>query len=150
MCCKHEYVGTPRRFKPRPKVYECRRDPCRIASKPKVKMKTTDRSSAIDFWYGCRTSGRVESVLELESSPNKTQAVRLCLPPSLCLATALFLASTPLATRGQSIHQLYHRSWTVREGAPSSVTCIAQTADGFLWLGGEDGYIEWSTLDSNE
>ena len=55
------------------------------------------------------------------------------LRPSLCLATALLLASTPLATRGQSLHQLYHRSWTVREGAPSSITSFAQTDDGFHW-----------------
>src|SRR5258708_34533926 len=47
----------------------------------------------------------------------KRKWTSLALPPRLSLATALFLASTPLATRGQRFHQLYHRSWTVREGA---------------------------------
>ncbi len=74
-------------------------------------------------------------------SPRQTGRQRsgFALPAGLCLATALFLASTHLATRGQSLHQLYQRSWTVLEGAPSSVTSIAQSAGGFLWPGGEDG-----------
>jgi hypothetical protein len=50
-------------------------------------------------------------------SPRQTGRQRsgFALPAGLCLATALFLASTHLATRGQSLHQLYQRSWTVRE-----------------------------------
>jgi hypothetical protein len=41
----------------------------------------------------------------------------LALPPRLCLATSVFLASISLATRGERCHQLYHQSWTAREGA---------------------------------
>jgi signal transduction histidine kinase/ligand-binding sensor domain-containing protein len=64
-------------------------------------------------------------------------------PGSLCLAVALLFTSVPPATHGQSLHQLYHRSWTVRDGAPGSVTTIAQAADGFLWLGTDNGLVRF-------
>jgi ligand-binding sensor domain-containing protein len=64
-------------------------------------------------------------------------------PGSLCLAVALLFTSVPPATHGQSLHQLYHRGWTVRDGAPGSVTTIAQAADGFLWLGTGNGLVRF-------
>src|SRR6267143_1354341 len=65
--------------------------------------------------------------------PRRKRSGFIC-PGSLYLAVALLFTSAPPATHGQSLHQLYHRSWTVRDGAPGSVTTIAQAADGFLWL----------------
>jgi signal transduction histidine kinase/ligand-binding sensor domain-containing protein len=56
---------------------------------------------------------------------------------------ALLFTSAPPATHGQSLHQLYHRSWTVRDGAPGSVTTIALAADGFLWLGTDNGLVRF-------
>jgi ligand-binding sensor domain-containing protein len=56
---------------------------------------------------------------------------------------ALLSTSAPPATHGQSLHQLYHRSWTVRDGAPGNVTTIAQAADGFLWLGTDNGLVRF-------
>jgi len=64
-------------------------------------------------------------------------------PGSLYLAVALLFTSAPPATHGESLHQLYHRSWTVRDGAPGSVTTIAQAADGFLWLGTDNGLVRF-------
>src|SRR5262245_20665711 len=32
------------------------------------------------------------------------------------------------------ITQFVHTAWTPREGAPSTVRCIAQTPDGYLWM----------------
>jgi signal transduction histidine kinase/ligand-binding sensor domain-containing protein len=39
----------------------------------------------------------------------------------------------------QSLSQLYHTAWTTRDGAPSDVMALAQTPDGYLWLGGSAG-----------
>jgi hypothetical protein len=79
---------------------------------------------------------------ELSLLQTRRKRSGFALPRSLCLATALLLA-TPLAVRGQSLRQLYHRSWTVREGAPSSLTSIAQSIDCFLWLGTDNGMVRF-------
>jgi Two component regulator propeller len=36
-----------------------------------------------------------------------------------------------------------HDSWTFQQGAPADVTCLAQTNDGFLWLGGPTGLFRF-------
>src|SRR5258708_16875081 len=70
--------------------------------------------------------------------PRRKRPGFIC-PGSSYLAVALLFTSAPPATHGQSLDQLYHRSWTVRDGAPASVPTIAQAADGFLWLGTDNG-----------
>lgn len=42
-------------------------------------------------------------------------------------------------SRARAIDQFYHTAWTVREGAPGQVTALAQTSDGYLWLGTQTG-----------
>jgi hypothetical protein len=39
--------------------------------------------------------------------------------------------------------QVGHDSWTFKEGAPADVACLAQTNDGFLWLGGPNGLFRF-------
>jgi PAS domain S-box-containing protein len=39
--------------------------------------------------------------------------------------------------------QVGHDSWTFKDGAPAEVTCLAQTNDGFLWLGGPNGLFRF-------
>jgi PAS domain S-box-containing protein len=52
-----------------------------------------------------------------------------------------------LSSLGQtpaSVHvQVGHDSWTFNQGAPSDVQCLAQTNDGFLWLGGQNGLFRF-------
>ena len=38
---------------------------------------------------------------------------------------------------------MYHAHWTVREGAPRNINRIAQTTDGFLWLGTDNGLFRF-------
>ncbi len=37
------------------------------------------------------------------------------------------------------IAQIYHKSWTPRDGAPNNIEDIARAGDGFLWLATDDG-----------
>lgn len=39
--------------------------------------------------------------------------------------------------------RIIHESWTFKDGAPESVQALAQTTDGYLWLGGESGLFRF-------
>jgi signal transduction histidine kinase/ligand-binding sensor domain-containing protein len=39
----------------------------------------------------------------------------------------------------RTISQLAHTSWTAKDGAPNAVHALAQTTDGYLWMGGPTG-----------
>jgi signal transduction histidine kinase/ligand-binding sensor domain-containing protein len=43
----------------------------------------------------------------------------------------------------QTLSQLYHTAWTTRDGAPADIFALAQTADGFLWLGSSTGLFRF-------
>ena len=43
----------------------------------------------------------------------------------------------------RSLSQLYHTAWTTRDGAPPNVLALAQTPDGYLWLGGSTGLFRF-------
>ena len=57
--------------------------------------------------------------------------------------TCAFMSAWLSTARGQHpeppIEALDHTVWTVRDGAPSGVHVIAQSADGVLWLGAQTG-----------
>jgi len=51
-----------------------------------------------------------------------------------CLAALALCSSAFAIPPGLEVWQLYHTSWTAREGAPTGIQSIAQTSDGYLWL----------------
>jgi signal transduction histidine kinase/ligand-binding sensor domain-containing protein len=69
--------------------------------------------------------------------------------PFLALAFLLLLAPIAQASLDPSkdITQFVHQSWGSEQGLPqSSVTAIAQTQDGYLWLGTESGLARFDGL----
>jgi len=46
-------------------------------------------------------------------------------------------------TESPGSQRIIHESWTFKDGAPESVQALAQTTDGFLWLGGESGLFRF-------
>lgn len=60
---------------------------------------------------------------------------------ALCVMAGLLVAcGAALALpRDRTIRQLHHTAWTARDGAPSQISCLAQTTDGYLWIGAAHG-----------
>lgn len=54
----------------------------------------------------------------------------------LLLPTGVF--ATQPATY-QTLHQLYHESWTSRDGAPANIEHVLEGPDGFLWIATDEG-----------
>jgi signal transduction histidine kinase/ligand-binding sensor domain-containing protein len=46
----------------------------------------------------------------------------------------------------QPLTQLYHSSWNAKNGLNGSVNALAQTTDGFLWIGTTDGLYRFDGL----
>lgn len=48
--------------------------------------------------------------------------------------------------RNRSITQFYHTAWLAKDGAPSEITSLAQTTDGYLWIGSQRGLFQFDGL----
>jgi ligand-binding sensor domain-containing protein len=46
----------------------------------------------------------------------------------------------------QAVTGFYHTSWTAKDGLPGAVLSLAQTTDGFLWIGGSGGLFRFDGL----
>jgi signal transduction histidine kinase/ligand-binding sensor domain-containing protein len=70
------------------------------------------------------------------SSPALQQMLAAC---ALLLMGAVAADSLP----PRPITQLVHTKWTKKEGAPLGVGSLAQTPDGYLWLGARSGLVRF-------
>jgi signal transduction histidine kinase/ligand-binding sensor domain-containing protein len=43
----------------------------------------------------------------------------------------------------RSLRQFHHTAWTLKDGGPGLVSAIAQTSDGYLWLGTSNGLFRF-------
>ncbi len=67
---------------------------------------------------------------------------------SLCFILVGLCASVPMfgIDRDLRLDQLYHTAWTAKDGAPGGIVAMAQTADGYLWLGAPSGLYRFDGL----
>ncbi|HXI31208.1 MAG TPA: two-component regulator propeller domain-containing protein, partial [Vicinamibacterales bacterium] len=63
-----------------------------------------------------------------------------------CVAGWLLCAPALALNPERTIAQLHHTAWTPKEGAPTEIVALAQTADGFLWLGTGAGLFRFDGI----
>jgi len=64
----------------------------------------------------------------------------------LCLFLALAGSCSAALESDRTIAQFAHTAWGAKDGAPSPITALAQTSDGFLWVGSLDGLYQFDGL----
>jgi ligand-binding sensor domain-containing protein len=74
----------------------------------------------------------------------RSEFVRI-LSRSILLAGWGILLCLPVIAldRDRALSQFHHTSWTAKDGAPSQINSLAQTEDGFLWIGSERGLFRF-------
>jgi len=75
--------------------------------------------------------------------PVASAVVRL----SLALVLAWFALSASAQDKAPGLLQMHHTAWSTRDGAPGPVLALAQTPDGWLWLGTPTGLFRFDGVD---
>ncbi|MBB4099961.1 triple tyrosine motif-containing protein [Sphingomonas kyeonggiensis] len=65
--------------------------------------------------------------------------LRSVLSGLLAVAGVLLAPTAHALDPTRSILQMYHRAYTQADGAPTDIKSVAQTADGYIWIGADDG-----------
>lgn len=72
--------------------------------------------------------------------------MRMCNGTLRLLVLLAFAASAFALDPQKTITQFVHTAWTEKDGAPNSVRALAQTADGYLWIGTPAGLFRFDGL----
>ncbi|MCS0633278.1 histidine kinase [Telluria mixta] len=62
------------------------------------------------------------------------------------LAAVLLLAAGPVPAAPETFADYHHTQWTAADGVPPGIAALAQTHDGWLWLGTADGLYRFDGL----
>jgi signal transduction histidine kinase/ligand-binding sensor domain-containing protein len=66
------------------------------------------------------------------------------------LRCSLILLSLPCTVfalaPSQPLAQMYHTSWTAKQGVTGNVTALAQSTDGYLWVGTTEGLLRFDGI----
>jgi len=66
---------------------------------------------------------------------------------SLCFFCAFFPTFVFALDRDRTLTQFHHTAWTAKDGAPSQITALAQTTDGYLWIGSAFGLFKFDGVE---
>jgi ligand-binding sensor domain-containing protein len=64
----------------------------------------------------------------------------------VCLFLALACLCSAALDSDRTIAQFAHTAWGPKDGAPTGINALAQTADGYLWLGTHDGLYRFDGI----
>ena len=78
--------------------------------------------------------------------PNRQIAMTL----RICLLIVFSCAPALALDRDRSILQFHQRAWTANDGAPSEISALAQTEDGYLWIGSPQGLFRFDGVKFEE
>src|SRR6266550_3808073 len=79
------------------------------------------------------------------SAASRSDTRRTFLRPTIgtCLFGFLLGAAASGLDRDRVLTELHHTGWRAKDGAPSQITALAQTADGYLWIGSSVGLFRF-------